>query len=626
MLSILGKQFKLYTELNDIIKCREIFDSISKKNSYIFNAMLHAYNENKMYNDTMELFMSKEMIRYRTDVSCNISIQACAKLKEIDKCEIIFKGIVDKNAASYNIMMQAYNENGMYSQTVEMFLSENMEEYRNNPHCCTAVIKAYAKLNNIYQCETIFNSAKKKNKSMFKVMMQIYNDNDMYRKTIELFESKEMENCKNTIICNMAIRAYFKCNNIDECETIFSSMEIKNKATYGTMMQGYNDWNMYYKCIELFHSIENASFKDEISYNIVMQAYSNLNDIHNCEKIFNSVENKNVILYNLMMQCYNDNKLYHKCIQLFGSNEFKRLRNNMSSHIVIGAYSRINDVNNCEIIFNNIEDKNDISYSVMMNAYRMNGKYQASLDLFDKLANYKRNLTSQIFCNALYSCGDIIALNKGREIIHKLNNKYNRHLVSYEYILAAIISMYGKCTDSLIETRKIYDIIIMSGYVIREIDILQTSIMDCYAKSGDMDSVLYLFNQLKQSNIKISDETYSIVMNCCAHSGNIETATQIFDEYLKTNNYKITKTYLLTPIIDGFGRNNELDKAQHYYNKYSNNIIHYKDKILMLRSILSSSKLHNDIKRTHQITHEIVKLYQDNNDSNIHPFILPSHL
>ena len=605
-----------YSKLKDIHSCEQIFNRINIKNGMLYGCMMQAYNENGMHNKSTEIFESSEMDHYKDNIVSNIAINSYSKLGNINKCRNIFENIKDKDEFTFNSMLQAYKDNHMYHECLKLF---SIQSIKNNISF-SIIMEVYSKLNDINKCEGIFKRIKGKNSVIYGGMMQAYNDHKLYTKTIELYMSSEMNSMKNNIIFGIAIQAYSQLNDIDKCEKIFESIINKNTDVYNTIMQAYNDHKMYHKSIELFLSNEMVKLKDNISCNIAIQAYSKLNEIDKCETVFESIQDKIVDNYACMMQAYNDHSMYSKSIELFELNKMK-LTDNVTASICIQAYAKLNDMDKCDQIFHHIRNKNLVSYSVLINSYRINNFQTKALDVFNQLWEHSKSLNSSIFCNAIYCCVDMGSLNDGRTVLNKLNDKYNRHLLTEAHVLGGIISLHGKCISDTNETRKIYDIIthVFQG---DNINVIHASMLDVYTKYNDTISLLLLFNKLRSSKVKLTDSIYSIALNCCSHTGYIDDAIEIFNEYLDNNNNTITDAHILTPIIDCLSRNNQLNDAEYYYHKYSHDIKYYKDKISILTCILSSCKIHNDINRAQKIVNMITDLHNQNKQIiSIHIFI-----
>ena len=310
---------ELYSKLKDMEACQDIFDGIRDKNSNVFNIMMNAYYNNGMYSNAIELFLSDNMKYLKDNISCNVAIKAYSKTKNMEKAQIVFNNIHNKDTYSYNAIMQGYNDNKMYQETIEIFMS-NSDRISKNNIACNIVIQAYSKLNQIENCERIFNSISDTNIYIYNSMMQSYYDNHMYHKSIELFNSNELQHLKDNVSNIIGIQGYSKLNDINNCENIFESVKDKDVIVFNCMMQAYLDNKLYHKVIELYSSPYMKRFKDDISCNIAIQGYSKLNDIPNCEKIFYSLDKRNAILCGSMMQAYMDNKMYKKIILIFNSN------------------------------------------------------------------------------------------------------------------------------------------------------------------------------------------------------------------------------------------------------------------------------------------------------------------
>ena len=131
---------------------------------------------------------------------------------------------------------------------------------------------------------------------------------------------------------------------------------------------------------------------------------------------------------------------------------------------------------------------------------------------------------------------------------------------------------------------------------------ISTSLMDCYAKMGDIDQCLSLFYLLKQDgNIDIHDDykIYCIVLNACSHSGIAGEAFSIFQEI---QNAEYLHPHILTAMIDCFARCQHLNTAEHLYHKFKSvKWLNQKYKLNMLKSLISACKIYDDYDRANRL-------------------------
>ena len=142
---------------------------------------------------------------------------------------------------------------------------------------------------------------------------------------------------------------------------------------------------------------------------------------------------------------------------------------------------------------------------------------------------------------------------------------------------------------------------------------LYHSIMDGYAKMGNIKKLMSLFDDLKEKKIKIDAKVYDIVVNAYSDSGNINDALDTFFQLVENNNNKCP-SYALRSIIDCLSRGNCLDEAETIYDKFKNQIRPYQNKVMALQTILSGCRTHNDQIRGERIVKLIESIHK--NDAN----------
>ncbi|CAF1191039.1 unnamed protein product [Adineta ricciae] len=140
---------------------------------------------------------------------------------------------------------------------------------------------------NVDEAEQLVHQMKHKSIYTYGAMMKGYNDNKMFAKTLDLFETlplvadeaiyamvlsscshltndrarrigkqlidnlpEDLKGSEN--VMNSMIFMLMKFGNIDEAEQLFRQMKHKSIYTYGAMMKGYNHNQMFEKALDLF--------------------------------------------------------------------------------------------------------------------------------------------------------------------------------------------------------------------------------------------------------------------------------------------------------------------------------------------------------------------------------------
>ena len=663
-----------FGSIQDVKNAELTFQNAKSKNSIIYNAMISAYCNNKMYQKGLNLFFDTDMISIRDKTSYILAINICSELKDKENFNIIWDDI--------------------------------KTNYDDNIEIQTALINYFGKIGEIEKAEILFDSVKIPNITMLNSMMKLYVSNNLSSKALDIYFKEQNNPMKNEATINLAINActhikdkekfklvhqhllekriknievdtslihyYSSINDINQCEKIFDNIINKDIVCYNAMITAYMNNNLLDKALAFFYHDDIKNIKNETTYNLgvniciqngndvelnniyeqisrkkmnsvelntsLINYFGTVNNVSRAYQIFCSIKNKSVPCFNSMMKTYIQNNQYKNALQLF-LNEMRNFKDSTSYNLavisctylkdtktftninndiikykyndvellnsLIHYYSSINDIKNARITFDNIKEKTVTSFGAIMNAYRINEYYDNALELFHYLQNKsdKYELNEYIYSCALYCCAGNSSLSDGEQIINSLTPALSKS----PYIQAAIITLYGKCKQ-ISQSHSFFQKSLQNST--KKSSLLYASIMDVYSKLGDTTKVLELYHQLISNNIPIDNNIWSIIIQSCSHSNNIQTATQIFTEM--TTKTTIITSHILTSYIDCFARNNQLSTAISIFNKYGNSdVFYYTEKLTMLTTILSASIQSNNIIMAEHVIHLMESIHDD---------------
>ena len=475
--------------------------------------------------------------------------------RNIGKCEEIYQSMNSRDVVTFNSMMTVYVRNNEYNKAIQIFQTNNLAD-KNDDTSFVLILNVYS----------------------------VLKDNINGNKICDKILKKDIN--RNDIKLNNALIHYFGCiNNMEKGLHIYNSMKRKDTITYNSIMNIYLKLDQYDETLKVFFG--NKFNKNTTSIIAAINACKHLKDTQSFDRIHSQY------VTNILSNDYNGIELYTSLMDYF---------------------SNINDIGKCEEIFKKIKNNTIISFSVMLNAYKTNYKYQKAINLFfdDIFHNekYHDKLDHIIYNIVLDCCSNLSSLVKGELIISELNKSHNQSILDNVDTQCSILGLHGKCGKIDIALDMFYDNINNTDNH-RHILLLFSSIMDVYCKNGEFDMTLTFFEELqtKFKHINPDRNIYGIVLNSCSHAGYIDKALTIFN-IIKTNS-TIMDTHILTSIIDCLSRNNQIMKAINIYNEHvaNNSKYYYKDKVKMLSSILSFCNIHNDILNAEYIVHIIEQLY-----------------
>ncbi|CAF1576482.1 unnamed protein product, partial [Rotaria magnacalcarata] len=353
-------------KFGDVESAERIFRSMKTKNIITYNAMMKGYIDNKTFEKALDLF---EQIHLRlTNVTYTVAFNACAKLCN-DRAMKVGKNL----------------------------LAEMPENYRNNNITSTSAIDMLMKFGDVESAERIFRAIKTKNIITYGAMVKGYVGNEMFEKSLDLFEQIDIElddvtytiafNCcaklcniramkigkkllaempenyrNDNITSTSAIDMLMKFGDVESAERFFRSIKAKGADIYGALMNGYNLNGESWKCFKIFEEMkEEDIIPDEIAWNILIGACSKSGMLHHCQYIVNQVP--------LNIQ----NKI-------------------LIQNALIDMWGKCGSIENAKNIFDLVVDRNTIRYNAMINAFGLNGMGSQAAELYREMPNNLRLL------------------------------------------------------------------------------------------------------------------------------------------------------------------------------------------------------------------------------------------
>ena len=393
-----NSMIRFFSKIGHINESMRIFNSILNENKTIvtYGSMMHSYNEHEMYDKTTKLFNSiSNDGKYNGRLCYLMAMIACRKSKNISLGKEIYHEII------------------------------HHEKYCDNVQLLNSSIQFFSKIGEIDECEKIFNkiSHEKRTSYTHNIMMQMYAENDMHHKALEIFKGMNQVSDDATYIIALIACSHLKYKKMgkhihhqlnDEKCNGFRSIQLMN-----ALISFYGQIGKISAAEKIYDQI-GLKERTSVTYNTMLSAYAQ-NKIYKAETFFNNLmeifqhENENImrIPYRIMMTAYQRNGMYGKALKLFNANEFKG----------------INDT---------------ASYNITMTIYRSNGEYNKALNLFLNAKKCDMQLNALIYASALDICGDLSYMAVGEEIINQLKDDKHIDIFNDIKVQSSIISFYGR--------------------------------------------------------------------------------------------------------------------------------------------------------------------------------------
>ena len=207
----------------------------------------------------------------------------------------------------------------------------------------------------------------------------------------------------------------------------------------------------------------------------------------------------------------------------------------VSWSVMISGYAKVGDVDSARLFFDEAPEKDRGIWGAMISGYVQNSCFKEGLYLFRLLQLTHVVPDESIFVSILSACAHLGALDIGIWIHRYLNRK----TVSLSIRLStSLLDMYAKC-GNLELAKRLFD-------SMPERDIVcWNAMISGLAMHGDGASALKLFSDMEKAGIRPDNIAFIAVFTACSYSGMAHEGLQLLD--------KMSSLYEIEPKSEHYG-------------------------------------------------------------------------
>ncbi|KAB1211014.1 hypothetical protein CJ030_MR6G018124 [Morella rubra] len=234
-------------------------------------------------------------------------------------------------------------------------------------------------------------------------------------------------------------------------------------------------------------------------------------------------------------------------------------KNVVSWTAMVSAYARIGETGNAMSLFERMPDRDVVAWNAVIAGCTQNGLFPEAISLFKRMIKVaqegqhqgNRPNQSTVVC-VLSACGHTGMLQLGKWI-HGYVFKNRIHLDTF--ISNALVDMYGKC-GSLKEARRVFDMTSKKSLT------AWNSMINSFALHGQSERAISVFEEMMrhENDVRPDEVTFVGLLNACTHEGLVKKGLSYFK--LMTQEYRIEpKIEHYGCLIDLLGRAGQFEEA-----------------------------------------------------------------
>ncbi|XP_024517953.1 putative pentatricopeptide repeat-containing protein At5g09950 [Selaginella moellendorffii] len=344
---------------------------------------------------------------------------------------------------------------------------------------------------------------------------------------------------RDIFVANALIHAYAKCGSLVDATKVFHAMPRRDEVSWNALMVGAADNGEPELALQLLVSMKSEgrvapnprTFLAAIKACGCCAVKEHAKEIDSRLVKLASLE-KGMALHSLACENKCDSSVF-------------------VASALVDMYAKCGSIADAQRVFDSMQDRNVISWTSMIFGCVDNSQDELALELFRRMVEEKRcPLDAWTFVAALKACGNLAALETGREIHEQIRDAGLEREAS---IAATLVDFYGRC-GSMDEALEAFQLSSQEDMV------AWTALVAGYSRQGDTPRVLELFQALLDKGLRPDVMIFSSLLSACSHAGLVDLGKRYFEE--------MSSKFGLAPgihhyhcVVDLLSRSNRLEEA-----------------------------------------------------------------
>lgn len=395
------------------------------------------------------------------------------------------------------------------------------------------------------------------------------------------------------------ITMYAQIGELDNARLVFDSNTLRDAVSFTALISGYVSEGYVDDARQLFDKIP---MKDVVSWNAMIAGYVQRDRFEEALNCFSEMQKANVspnqsTLVTILSACAHSGSLelgkwIGSWIKENGLNSNLQLNN-----ALIDMYSKCSEIDTARELFDGINERDVISWNVMIGGYSHMSLYKEALTLFQLMLRSNIKPNDVTFLAILPACAHLGALDLGKWI-HAYMDKSLKN-ISNVSLWTSLIDMYAKC--GCIE---------VAEQVFRSMNYRSlaswNAMISGLAMHGHSERALGFFSEMVIEGFKPDDITWVGVLSACSQAGLVDLGHQYFESMIQDYNI-IPKLQHYGCMIDLLARAGKFEEAKNLINN-----MEMEPDGAIWGSLLNACRIHGQVELGEYVANRLFELEPEN--------------
>ncbi|PWA34675.1 Pentatricopeptide repeat-containing protein [Artemisia annua] len=350
--------------------------------------------------------------------ACSSLVNLYAKCEKLDCAHHCFDEILDKNLISWNALLLGYSNRGC-STSVSLLREMIQLGVSPNEFSFSSVIKSLLALELMEVHSLVIKMGYHSNEYVSSALMTSYAKNGLTADALSIFNDDKLPH--SVIHSNVIAGMYNRSGQYHKTQELFCEVGDPDTVSWNILIAACSRNGDFKEAFELFHHMQ----MDRIT----PDNYTYVSLLSICTKLCNLVLGSS--LHGLMMKAnFNRSDL-------------------MVCNIMIDMYGKCGSLWNAATIFDEMIEKNVVSWTALVSALGLNGYEQEAVERFKQMEMIGIEPDNIAFIAVLSACRHAGLVNEGMELFEKMREKYGIEPQMEHYLLVVdLMSRYGHLKEA----------------------------------------------------------------------------------------------------------------------------------------------------------------------------------
>ncbi|WCJ36915.1 Pentatricopeptide repeat (PPR) superfamily protein [Euphorbia peplus] len=357
---------------------------------------------------------------------------------------------------------------------------------------------------------------------------------------------------QDMFVHNSCIHMMVAIGELELARKMFDESSVRNLVSWNSLINGYARCGKVMEAIGIYREMmEDRVIGDEVTMIGVVSSCAQLRDLKLGREFHRRIGESGLVLTIRLANALMD--MYVKCGDLEAA---KEIFDNMEKNTVVSwttmviGYAKHGFLDTAKRLFRTMPEKNVVTWNAMIGSYVKAKQSKEAIVLFNEMqtSNVKPDRVTLIHC--LSACSQLGALDMGIWIHHYIK----KHNFFLDVVLGtSLVDMYAKC-GNITKALLVFDE--MPG----KNSLTWTSIIGGLALHGNANDAVYYFSKMIDVGLIPDEITYLGVLSACCHGGLVEEGKKYFAQMKQRFNlFPEVKHY--SCMVDLLGRAGLLEEA-----------------------------------------------------------------